>query len=427
VNVLIIGSGGREHALAWKISKSPLLTKLYCCPGNAGTYEVAENIGKADEDSEYYVNLAQEFNINLTIVGPEKPLANGIVDAFDKAGLLIFGPSKKAARLEYDKSYAKLFMEMCEIPTAPFSAFSDYRDAIEYIDSKGRTPLVVKASGLCGGKGVFVCTQPGEAKSAVKDLMVNKIFGDAGSIVVIEDRLFGSEASFFCLTDGVNVRSLGFTKDYKRLMNGDKGPNTGGMGAVSPAFISEKVPDIETKVLYKIVYPLLEERIRQGTLYKGLLYVGLMIVNGEPYVLEFNCRFGDPETQALLRRIKGDLLPALLQVAEGRLSTYIELCDEVSVCVVMVSSGYPVSVVDIGKYIWGLSVIDTPEDVEIFLAGVRRNAYDEFFVNGGRVINITATGTIVEDARYKAYRVANEIGWNTEENFPHYRTDIGIV
>lgn len=405
MNVLIVGGGGREHALAWKIAQSDRVSRLYCAPGNAGTAALAENVSVPAEDVPALLALAREKRIDLTVVGPEEPLCRGIVDVFQSAGLRIFGPSAAAARLEGDKAFAKQFMKSCAIPTAEARVFDSFQQAREYVATR-EFALVVKAAGLAKGKGVVVCEEPSEALLALEKIMVDRVFGDAGAKVVVEERLEGPEVSIHALVDGRNIYILEPSQDHKRIGEGDTGPNTGGMGAYSPADI---LNERETRTIYgEVLVPLVDALNRQGTPYKGVLYAGLMLTFGGPKVLEFNCRFGDPETQVLLPRLRTDFVDVAEAVIDGRLDQITLDWDERSaVCVVLASGGYPESYKS-GKPVIGLDSAAQEQDVLIFHAGTMR-VNQQVLTNGGRVLGVTALGADVAEARRRAYAAVDLI------------------
>ncbi|MEO9295519.1 MAG: phosphoribosylamine--glycine ligase [Nitrososphaera sp.] len=416
--VLIIGSGGREHALGWKLSQSPQVKKVYFAPGNGGT---SENIDIKQTDIEKLVSFAKKFGRDcLAVVGPEDSLSLGIADAFAREGLRLFGPSKEAAMLESSKVFAKEFMSKAGIPTASFATFSDARGAKDYIRGQNK-PLVVKADGLAAGKGVIVCDDAAQAIDAVDKIMVGKEFGDAGGRVVIEERLSGEEASFIALCDGKAIMPLASSQDHKRIYDGDKGPNTGGMGAYSPAPVVDRV--LHDKIVKRVMEPAVSEMQRRGTPFKGFLYAGIMVDKdtGEPYVLEFNVRMGDPECQPIMMRIKSDFYEYIDAAVDGRLASMppIEWKDQTAVCVIMASKGYPGSY-EKGKVIEGLD--SDFANVMVFHAGTARDAYGRIVTNGGRVLGVTGIGDDPRQAIDNAYSAVRKIRWG--ENGHYYRTDI---
>ena len=417
MNILVIGGGGREHALVWKIAQSPRVEKIYCAPGNPGIAGLAECVPVAADDIEGLFAFAKEQGVDLTVVGPEVPLTLGIVDRFRAAGLDIFGPTKAAARLEGSKSFSKDLMVKYGIPTAVYRTFTDRDAAVAYIREQG-APIVVKADGLAAGKGVVVATNVEEAVAAVDEIMVGGIFGAAGAQVVIEEFMAGEEASFFAFTDGRNVLPLASAQDHKRIFDNDEGPNTGGMGAYSPAPVVTE--DLHRQIVETIVRPTIDGMAREGSPYSGILYVGLMIADGKPRVVEYNARFGDPEAQPLLARMKSDIVPVLQACARGELEqTSLEWHDKAAVCVVMASGGYP-GPFEKGFPIGGLDEAAKIEDLFVFHAGTAEK--DGRIVNsGGRVLGVTALGDTVADAIERAYRGADLIEWQGAQ----FRRDIG--
>ncbi len=417
MKVLVIGSGGREHALVWKISKSPMVSKIYCAPGNAGISRQAELVKLSSNDLDGILEFALREKIDLTVVGPEEPLTKGIVDLFESKGLTIFGPNKRAAEIEGSKVFAKEMMKKYHIPTASYEVFEDKDEAINYIRLKG-VPIVVKAEGLAAGKGVIVCRKEEEAISAINHIMVGRVFGDAGNRIIIEECLYGEEASFLALTDGKSILPLASSQDHKPVFDDDKGPNTGGMGAYSPAPVI--TPEIHERVIEEILKPIIYGMSEEGRPYKGCLYAGLMIQDGRPKVLEFNARFGDPETQPILMRLKDDLVPLLFACIKGGISTYkIEWDERPSVCVVMASKGYP-GQYEKGKVISGLDDVLSMEDIFVFHAGTTIKD-DHIITNGGRVLGVTGLGKDIKDAIERTYEAVRRISWEGV----HYRTDIG--
>ncbi len=418
MKILIIGGGGREHALAWKIKQSPFVERVFCAPGNAGTAQVAENVAIGPSDLAALVRFAKQNGIDLTIVGPDEPLALGIADLFAAQGLNIFGPGKAAARLESSKIFAKEMMRRTSIPTAASQAFSHSQDAISYCDEV-KFPVVIKADGLALGKGVVIAQDQAAALSTIEAMMNQRRFGEAGRRVIIEEFLRGSECSLHALVDGTDYCLLATARDHKRAFDGNVGPNTGGMGAVSPADNWNSA--IHAQLDRSIMGPLLSGLKDEGILFRGLLFPGLMIEGTVPRVLEFNCRFGDPETQAILPRMKSDLLPLLQAVADGKLGDYeVEWDDRTAVTVVLASAGYP-GKYETGKWISGLEEAEKLPDVQIFHAGTRR-VNNEIVTAGGRVLAITALGTSREAARKRAYEAASHIQFEG----CHYRRDIAL-
>jgi len=417
MKILVVGGGGREHALVWKIAQSPLVEQIYCAPGNPGIAELAECVHIGADEIDALCDFAKAEQIDLTVVGPEVPLTMGIVDTFQAAGLDIFGPNKAAAQVEGSKGFSKDLMARHGIPTAAYQSFSDHTAAVAYIREQG-APIVVKADGLAAGKGVIVAMSEEQAIAAVDDIMLDKVFGSAGASVVIEEFMDGEEASFFAFTDGKNILPLASSQDHKRVNDNDEGLNTGGMGAYSPAPV---VTDELYKVIVEtIVRPTIDGMAKDGCPYSGILYVGLMIKDGQPRVVEYNARFGDPEAQPLLMRMKSDIVPVLQACARGELKQdSIEWHDKAAVCVVMASGGYPGSFAK-GLPISGLDAAAEVADLMVFHAGTAFK--DEQIVNnGGRVLGVTGLGTTVKDAIDKAYEGVALIDWQDV----HYRKDIG--
>ncbi len=416
MKVLVIGSGGREHALVWKLAQSTRVDKIYCCPGNAGISEIAECIDISPKDHNGLVNFVKYEWIDLTVVGPEEPLAHGIVDVFEREGLRIVGPTKEAAQIEASKVFAKDFMKRYGIPTAEYRVFTSYLHAEEYIRMKG-APIVIKADGLAAGKGVVVAKTVDEAIEALRKIMKEKVFGKAGERVVVEEALEGEEASYLVFTDGEYILPMVSSQDHKRVFDNDEGPNTGGMGAYSPAPVV--TPEVERKIMEKIMKPAIKGMRKEGLKYKGILYAGLMIRDNEPYVLEFNCRFGDPETQPIMMRMKSDLLEVFLAITEETLSkTTLQWRPDASVCVVAASGGYP-GKYEKGKPIEGLDEVKKMDDVVVFHAGT---SYDNgrLITAGGRVLGVTALGRDIKEARDRAYEAIEKIYFEGM----HYRRDI---
>ncbi len=417
MKILVVGSGGREHALVWKIAKSPKVTKIFCAPGNAGIADLATCIPINAEDIHKLLAFAQKEKIDFTVVGPEVPLAKGIVDIFEKQGLKIFGASKKAAELEASKSFAKKLMNKYNIPTAKGKTFTSPSKAKQYVDSVG-TPIVIKADGLASGKGVFVCATEKDTKQALDALFTKKAFGDAGEKVVIEKCLKGEEVSFLAFTDGETVLALPSSQDHKAIFDDDKGPNTGGMGAYSPAPIVTE--HLHQKIMNDVMIPTVRAMSAEGRKYKGVLYAGLMIDNDNIQVLEFNARFGDPEAQPLLMRLKSDIIPIMEAISEERLhECTLEIDDRASVCVVMASGGYPGSYQK-GMPISGLDKVKRMRDTFVFHAGTSKDK-DKIVATGGRVLGVTSLGDTVEKAIQKSYAAISNIDWTGV----YFRKDIG--
>ncbi|MFZ3090052.1 MAG: phosphoribosylamine--glycine ligase [Nitrospirota bacterium] len=418
MNVLVIGSGGREHALVWKMRQSKKVKKLYCAPGNAGIAQEAECVNIQPDNIDGLLSFAKENKIDLTIVGPELPLSLGIVDKFEAACLRIFGAKASAARLEYSKAFAKEMMARYSIPTAPFKVFESSHDAKEYIDKKD-APLVIKADGLAAGKGVVVAESVDEAMNAIADMMDKRIFGEAGKKVVIEDCLKGEEASFMVFTDGNTIVPMVSAQDHKRVFDNDKGPNTGGMGAYSPApVVTDALAD---KVIKEVFKPLLSGLKKDGIIYKGVLYAGLMIDDNQLNVLEFNCRFGDPEAQPILFRLKSDIIEIMEAIIDNRLSDInVEWKQEASVCVVIASKGYPGNY-EKGRLIEGLNAAEEIKGVKVFHAGTAKKDND-IITAGGRVLGVTALGADIKEAVENAYKAVEKIKFEGM----HYRRDIAL-
>lgn len=419
MNILIIGNGGREHALAWKAAQSPLASKVFVAPGNVGTAleSAVENVNISATDVPALVKFAQENDIGLTIVGPEAPLVVGVVDAFEAAGLTIFGPRQSAAQLEGSKAFTKDFLARHNIPTAEYQNFTDVDQALAYVREKG-APIVVKADGLAAGKGVIVAMTLQEAEDAIKDMLSGNAFGEAGSRVVIEEFLDGEEASFIVMVDGVNVEPMATSQDHKRVGEGDKGLNTGGMGAYSPAPVVTQ--EIHNRVMEQIIYPTVRGMAAENNVYKGFLYAGLMIdKNGQPKVIEFNCRFGDPETQPIMMRMKSDLVELCLKACEGKLNEVkSEWAEEAALGIVLAAEGYP------GDYRKNDEIHGIPaqpaQGEKVFLAGVAEKD-GKLVTNSGRVLCVTALGNTVFDAQQKALKLAEQVTWTGR----FYRRDIG--
>jgi len=416
MKVLVIGSGGREHSLVWKIAQSPLVNKIFCAPGNPGISELAECVNITADQINQLCEFAVKENIDLTVVGPEAPLVDGIVDIFSKHKLKVFGPDKKAAILEDSKVFSKRLLKKHGIPTADFKCFDDYQQARRYVLSK-EAPIVVKADGLSKGKGVFVCKTNDEALQAIDSIMKDKVFGNAGNQIVIEECLTGEEISLLAFTDGRTIVAMESSQDHKTIFDGDQGPNTGGMGAYSPVPIM--TDELYLRVEKEILVPTVHAMNRAGRPYKGIIYIGLMITSSGPMVLEFNVRFGDPEAQVLLSRIKSDIVPIMLATITGELDKVdLEWYPQASVCVVMASGGYPGNY-DNGKEISGLDLLKNQESISVFHAGTK-SANGKIVTNGGRVLNVVACGEDIEDAQKKVYEAVSKISFDGA----HYRGDI---
>ncbi|MBM7854259.1 phosphoribosylamine--glycine ligase [Desulfohalotomaculum tongense] len=415
MKVLVVGGGGREHALVWKIAQSPKVDKIYCAPGNAGIAQLAACVDIKAGDVDALLKFAVKENIHLTVVGPEAPLIEGIVDKFNRAGLRIFGPGRDAAQLEGSKALAKHFMAEYGIPTARYAAFHDAKEAMDHVREKN-CPLVVKASGLAAGKGVIVCEYVADALDAVRRVMVDKEFGAAGTQVVIEERLEGEEVSVLAFTDGKTIVPMVPSQDHKRVFDNDRGPNTGGMGAYAPAPLY--TPELHQRVVKEILEPTIKGMAEQGWSYKGVIYAGLMVTKDGPKVLEYNVRFGDPETQPVLSLLDTDLVEIMEAVIDERLDQIeVKWKKGASVCVVMSAPGYPGSYPK-GDVITGLDKV--PREVVVFHAGTAVKE-GEIVTSGGRVLGVTAVGSDISDAVEKAYHGVEQINFNGA----HYRKDIG--
>lgn len=419
MKVLIVGSGGREHTLAWKIAQSDLVTEVIVAPGNVGiaSEPKCRLLDVSTEDIPQLRKMALEEKVDLTIVGPEAPLVAGLVDAFQAAGLKVFGPTAKAAQLEGSKVFTKRLLQKYNIPSANFAVFDDFGEASIHL-KRISGPVVLKADGLAAGKGVFVCGDQTEALRALVTIIKEKAFGDAGNRVVVEECLFGEEASFIAFTDGETVLPLASSQDHKPVFDDDQGPNTGGMGAYSPAPVV--TPEVHDRIMDEIMIPVVRALENEGAPYMGFLYAGLMIADGRPRVLEFNARMGDPEAQPLLFRMKTDPVPLMMAAIEGKLGGMpIEWLSEDAVCVVMASGGYPGSY-EKGKQITGIEQAETIEGVKVFHAGTGKGP-NGFVTTGGRVLGVTAAAPGIDRAIDKVYQAVEKIHW---ENV-HYRKDIG--
>jgi len=420
MNILIIGSGGREHALAWKAEQSPLSDIVYVAPGNAGTAleENIENVDISIDDHDALISFALNNEIGLTIVGPEVPLVKGIVDHFTAAGLKCFGPSKNASQLEGSKAYAKDFLNRYEIPTAAYGNFTDEDEAIDYLKEVG-IPIVIKADGLAAGKGVIIADSMELAEATIKDMLAGNSFGEAGHRVVIEEFLTGEEASFIVMADGKNILPMATSQDHKAALNGDLGPNTGGMGAYSPAPVV--TDSTYERILEEVIYPTIKGMAKDGMPYTGFLYAGLMITSdGTPKVIEFNCRFGDPETQPIMLRMRSDLVAHCLAALKGELDAETVSWDEkAALGVVLAAGGYPSSY-ETGDIIEGLSDIKQTPSLKIFHAGTAIQD-DNIVTAGGRVLCATALGSNITEAQKLAYELVQQICWEGIT----FRTDIG--
>jgi phosphoribosylamine--glycine ligase len=418
MKILVIGSGGREHALIWKLKQSSGVDRMFCAPGNAGTAQLADNVAIPATDLPALVKFSRENDVDLTVVGPDDPLAAGIVDLFQAEKLRVFGPTKSAARLESSKIFAKELMRVQKVPTAEASTFSDSEEARRYCE-RLEFPVVIKADGLALGKGVIIAPDLATAKSTIDAMMNERRFGDAGRRVVVEEFLPGTECSLHALVDGKNYRLLESARDHKRAFDGDKGPNTGGMGAFSPA--NNWNPDLQSQFEKEIMQPVLRGLLKEGITFRGLLYPGLMITSEGARVLEFNCRFGDPEAQAILPRMKSDLLPLLEATIDGKIDNYsIQWDERAAVTVVLASGGYP-GKYETGKPISGLEGAAKVDGVQIFHAGTKR-VNGEIITAGGRVLAVTALGPTMEAARTRAYDAVSRIHFEG----CHYRRDIAL-
>jgi phosphoribosylamine--glycine ligase len=418
MKVLVVGGGGREHALVWKLRQSSRVDKIFCAPGNAGIAELAECMAIRADDVDLLLNFAKYESIDLTVVGPEAPLTKGIVDTFEKEGRMIFGTSSLASQLEGSKVFAKDFMMRYGIPTAEYRTFTSYLQAEEYIRLKG-APVVIKADGLAAGKGVFVSETVNEAIKALNVIMKDRAFGEAGNKVIVEKCLKGEEASFMVLIDGRTIYPLASSQDHKRIFDNDEGPNTGGMGAYSPAPAVTK--ELQEDIMSSIMGPLMKGLQRERITYKGVLYAGIMICDGKPFVLEFNCRFGDPEAQPILMRLENDLFDVMKATVESRLGELtLSWRDDTSLCVVISSKGYP-GVYEMGKTIKGLDDLKGSKDAVVFHAGTDLNDKGEIITSGGRVLGVTALGGDIDSAKDNAYKAVEKIHFEGM----HYRKDIG--
>ena len=415
MKILVIGSGGREHALSWKLAQSPRVTEVYCAPGNAGTAADVTNVDIPADDLNALAEFAEAEAIDLTVVGPEQPLVDGVVDLFKERGLKVFGPSKEAAQLEGSKVYMKEALIASGVPTASYETFNTAEEAIAYLNSNEKFPIVVKADGLAAGKGVLVAPDREAAIGFVNELMNDKIFGTSGDQIIIEQFLAGEEASYIVVADGSDFVPLASSQDHKRVGDGDSGPNTGGMGAYSPAPVV--TPDVDKKIRERVIQPLLDEMVRRGAPFTGFLYAGIMVDNGDPYTLEFNVRFGDPETQPILSRYSDDLTVLLEAAVDGRLSEVKPEWEEnAAVCVVMAAGGYP------GSYGKGFPISgldDEIEGVKVFHAGTTFKD-GEVVTSGGRVLGVTALAPTIKEATELAYKRVATINWDSVQ----YRKDI---
>ena len=416
MKVLVIGSGGREHALVWKLRQSPRISKIYCAPGNGGISQDAECVAVDQKSLSSVVELANRLRPDLTVVGPELPLQLGVVDEFVRRGWPVFGPTQRAAQLETSKSFAKEFMQRHHIPTAHYAICNSLGEVRNALSRFGGS-LVVKADGLAAGKGVVMCKNKDEAVAAAGEMLSGKMVGEAGARVVLEETLQGDELSFLVISDGERVAALAAAQDHKRVGDGDTGPNTGGMGAYSYSGLLD--PQMTNWLLQHIARPVVEGMKAEGVEYKGILYCGLMMTARGPQVLEFNCRFGDPETQPILMRLESDLLEAIEASVEGRVSDGdFRWSQDASVCVVMASGGYP-GTIEVGKKISGIEDADALEGVKVFHAGTSTRD-GEYYTSGGRVLGVTARAADLKSAVGRAYQAVNKISFDGA----HYRKDI---
>ncbi len=418
MKVLVVGGGGREHTLVWKLSQSSRVDKIFCAPGNAGIAQYAKCLNIKVDDIDALLNFAKYEGVDMTVVGPEDPLTKGIVDAFEKEGQLVFGTNKKASQFEGSKVFAKDFMLKYGIPTAEYKTFSTLTEAEDYVRLKG-APLVIKADGLAAGKGVLICKTVDEAVDALRLVIKEKKFGAAGNRVIVEQCLVGEEASFMVLIDGKNIVKLASSQDHKRKFDNDEGPNTGGMGAYSPAPVL--TDELEQEIMDTVMAPFMKGLEKEEIDFRGVLYAGIMVCDGKPYVLEYNCRFGDPEAQPILMRLDTDLYDVMKATAECRLDE-IELKwkDASSMCVVLASGGYPESY-EKGKVISGLDSFKGRDDVFVFHAGTRSNDKGDIITSGGRVLGVTALGSDIKAAKANAYDAVSKVSFDGM----HYRKDIG--
>ncbi|AZS13765.1 phosphoribosylamine--glycine ligase [Paenibacillus lutimineralis] len=419
MDILVIGGGGREHAICWALAKSPKADKIYCAPGNAGIGQIAELVSIQVGEFERLVAFAEEMKVGLVVVGPDDPLADGIVDAFEAKHIPVFGPRKNAAHIEGSKTFMKDLLHKYNIPTAAYEKFDNYEAALSYLHSQP-VPIVIKADGLAAGKGVTVAFTREEAEDALQSIMVDKVFGESGSQVVIEEFLAGQEMSILSFVDDEVVRPMAAAQDHKQVYDNDKGPNTGGMGTYSP------LPHIADRIIEEavetIIKPTAKAMVAEGRPFRGILFAGLMITpDGKPKTIEFNARFGDPETQVVLPRLKSDLLEIFLAAVNGTLDQVeIEWSDEAAVCVVLASGGYPASYPK-GLPIHGLQDVEQEQSL-VFHAGTAKNAEGEWVTNGGRVLGVVGLGKDIADARDKAYATANQISFEGKHN----RSDIAM-
>ena len=409
MKVLLVGGGGREHALAWRLAASEKCAALYCAPGNPGIADIAECINTSIEDIDGLITFAKDKKIDLIVAGPEGPLVAGLADRANAAGIKIFGPSQVAAQLEGSKGFTKDLCSKYDIPTAGYGRFTDPAKASEFIRKTG-APIVVKADGLAAGKGVIIAQSVEEAEEAAKDMLSGNAFGAAGASIVVEEYLDGEELSFFALTDGKTVIPFTSAQDHKRVGEGDVGPNTGGMGAYSPAHMLTH--DVQQKIMERIILPTVRGMEKDGNPFQGILFAGIMVVKGDPYLIEYNVRFGDPECQPMLLRLQNDLLGLLDACASGTLDQHppLEFSDHIALGVVMAAKGYPGNYAK-GGVIKGITKADQRQGVKVFHAGTSRNAAGEIVSSGGRVLTVTASAPTVEEAQKLAYMAVDQIEW----------------
>ena len=418
MKVLIVGSGGREHAIAWKVSKSPLVDKIYCAPGNAGIAQIAECVPIGAMEFEKLADFAQEKGIDLTVIGMDEPLVGGIVDVFEERGLRVFGPRKDTAVIEGSKVFSKNLMQKYGIPTGAYEIFSDADEAVKYLETS-KYPIVVKADGLALGKGALICNNFEEAKGAVSTLMLEKQFGASGDRVVVEEFLIGREVSVLCFSDGTTIKTMTSAQDHKRAKDGDQGLNTGGMGTFSPTpFYTKEVDEFCKKYVYQ---PTIDAMKQEGRDFKGILFVGLILTEDGPKVLEYNARFGDPETQVVLPRMKNDIVEVFEACIDGKLDAVdLQFEDNAAVCVILASDGYPEKY-EKGFVIGGLNAFDGKEDYFCFHSGSKLDDEGKIVTNGGRVLGVTALGRDLKEARANAYKATE---WVNFEN-KYMRSYIG--
>lgn len=415
MNILVVGRGGREHTICWKLKQSPKVSKLYCAPGNAGIANVAELVNMNETEFDKLTQFAKDNAVDLAVIGPEDPLFAGIADAFEAAGIKVFGPNKQAAIIEGSKSFTKDLMKKYHIPTAAYETFTEFDKALAYIKQQG-APIVIKADGLAAGKGVTVAATLSEAEEALRAIMLDKAFGEAGDKVVIEECLVGQEMSILSFVDGTTVKPMPEAQDHKPIFDNDKGPNTGGMGTYSP--VPHMPKSVYEEAVRTIIQPTAEAMVAEGRPFRGVLFAGLMITPQGPKTIEFNCRFGDPETQVVLSRLESDLLDLFLATVEGRLQDVEPKWSEDSaVCVVLAAGGYP------GSYKKGdvIEGLDAVAESTVFHAGTAADEKGRIVTNGGRLLGVTATGATIDEARRKAYADVDKIRYEGKQ----YRTDIG--